>query len=170
MKSSTLDALLTDRALGELSPEATELLDAYLAKHPELQQSTRELDTCLGLARSAFPPTSELALGESTTSWQQLVWRERLRVAWPAVLGSAACLCIGLLAGTQLRRASEPYPVEQEPSMTATVSAESSAKSPLLWSREHLLPASRQTVRNSLPERRLTWEPRSLKPRLNTLP
>lgn len=34
MKTETLQALLLDRELGELSPEVAELLEAYLAEHP----------------------------------------------------------------------------------------------------------------------------------------
>src|SRR5512140_2765872 len=53
MKPELLQSLLLDRALGELSPEATALLDEYLACHPDAARCASELDDTLAAARAA---------------------------------------------------------------------------------------------------------------------
>lgn len=62
MKPESLNALLLDRELGELTPEAAELLDAWLAEHPEsaavVPSIRRTLDTTSTAVRR-FPKLAQ---------------------------------------------------------------------------------------------------------------
>jgi hypothetical protein len=62
MKLESLHALLIDRELGELSPEALELLEAWLAEHPETSGPAtsirRTLETASATVRR-FPQLSK---------------------------------------------------------------------------------------------------------------
>lgn len=64
MEPESLQALLIDRELGELSPEAAELLDAWLASHPESAASIPPLRDALQTARAAVRQYPELAQPE----------------------------------------------------------------------------------------------------------
>ena len=71
MKPESLHALLIDRELGELPPETVELLEAWLAEHPESAAAApsirRTLETA-GAAVRRFPELGrpELPPTEST--------------------------------------------------------------------------------------------------------
>jgi anti-sigma factor RsiW len=67
MKTETLNALLIDRSLGELTSEAAELLDAYLAEVPEAAACAAAYRATVATAHSAIegplniPPVPALA-------------------------------------------------------------------------------------------------------------
>lgn len=54
MDARTIERLLIDRKLGELSPEAGELLDAHLALRPDLADLAESVDTTIDSARLAL--------------------------------------------------------------------------------------------------------------------
>ncbi len=69
MKPEILEALLIDRALGQLAPEVAALLAEYLATHPEAGQSVAGWDETVALASQAMPrPTRRLALPPRTVA------------------------------------------------------------------------------------------------------
>jgi anti-sigma factor RsiW len=94
MKPDTLEKLLLDRALGELSPEAEELLAAWCAEHPADAVAADALAATVALAREATADHAPApALPRPT--WHRAAWRPL-----PAeILRLAACLALGLSLG-----------------------------------------------------------------------
>jgi len=100
MKPESLEALLLDQALGELSPEVTELLEAHLARSPESAAQSRELASTAILARESVALTR--------VAPQRRLDVDRLRIARVAnrrrafageLLRLAACVLLGLTMG-----------------------------------------------------------------------
>ncbi|MAS93184.1 MAG: hypothetical protein CMO55_08305 [Verrucomicrobiales bacterium] len=60
MNPRSLEALLLDRSFGELSPEASELLDAYLALHPEAQTDAAKIEETIAITEAAVTIRPEL--------------------------------------------------------------------------------------------------------------
>ena len=98
MKPENLEILLLDRALGELPPAATELLDEYLTRNSDAARQADTLTATLQLARQAVALPREtlqrpLALDTLRRARQTQRWRgltqEALRLAACAVLGLA---------------------------------------------------------------------------------
>lgn len=56
MNIKTLQALVVDRHLGELSPEAVELLEFYLAEHEEARIEAQRVVNSLGVMEKAVLP------------------------------------------------------------------------------------------------------------------
>ncbi len=54
MKPESLDALILDRALGELSPEAAEMLDEHLARDPECAARAARISLTVSAATSSL--------------------------------------------------------------------------------------------------------------------
>lgn len=52
MNAETLESLVVDRELGELSPEAADLLDAYLVLRPEARGQAEAMAAAVGVART----------------------------------------------------------------------------------------------------------------------
>ena len=65
MKTDSLNALLIDRELGELAPETTDLLEAWLEEHPESAPLTGAVRRSLGVTRDAVRKYPELARPEA---------------------------------------------------------------------------------------------------------
>jgi hypothetical protein len=100
MNPENLETLLLDRALGELPPAVTELLDEYLTRNSDAARQADTLTATLQLARQAVAmpretPPRPLAL--ATLRQAQRTWRWR-RLAWEA-LRLAACAVLGLALG-----------------------------------------------------------------------
>lgn len=98
MKTTTLDSLLLDRALGELSPEIGELLDAYLAQAPDDAARARRWSLTAQIARTAEAID---APAKPLPPWRAPHQRPR----WMApreLLRLAACLVLGGFAGWSL--------------------------------------------------------------------
>jgi anti-sigma factor RsiW len=100
MRPESLEALLLDHVLGQLSPEVTELLESHLARTPEAAKQADGLASTLRLARQAAALTLEaprrpLAL--------ERLRRARVTNRRRAVIGElvrlAACVLIGLTLG-----------------------------------------------------------------------
>jgi hypothetical protein len=64
MKPESVNALLVDRELGELSAEAAELLDAWLAEHPQSAAVVPSLRRTVAATRAAVRRFPELAWPE----------------------------------------------------------------------------------------------------------
>lgn len=92
MKPESLHALLADRELGELSAEAGELLDAWLAEHPDAA-ATPDVRRVHDTVRRVFARFPELARPRPPA------WRHSpRRRAWVALAWAASVMA--LLAGT----------------------------------------------------------------------
>lgn len=60
MNSESLEALVLDRSFGELSPEAEELLAAYLELHPEAMREAEKIEASLSITKAAVTARSDL--------------------------------------------------------------------------------------------------------------
>jgi hypothetical protein len=143
MKPENLETLLLDRALGELPPAVTELLDEYLTRNSDATRQADTLTATLQLARQAVAlprETLQRPLEMDTLRRVQRKWwwrgltRETLRLAACAVLG----LALGWYAhasrpGLALAQTSRP-----EPAAVRTIPAEASSggavAAPRFWS------------------------------------
>lgn len=103
MNLETLERLLVDRACGELSEDAAELLEAYLAGHPG--PVGNEIEDTVALARLALK-------SEKPTPLPEPRYAVKARIGWSVsawAIGMAACFAAGmLLTRFTLRPASGP--------------------------------------------------------------
>ena len=100
MKTETLEALLLDHALGELSPEVVELLETHLAHNPEAAQQADGLASTVQLARQAMAVAQEAprrSLAVERLRRVQMTHRRRAFIWGMARL--AACVVLGLALG-----------------------------------------------------------------------
>jgi hypothetical protein len=113
MKPESLHALLLDRELGELSAEAAELLDAWLAEHPQSASAAPALRRTVATTRAAVRRFPELARPEPEIAPSRLARRFHIapgrsaaasngrRFNW-APVALAASLMLALGAGAWL--------------------------------------------------------------------
>jgi anti-sigma factor RsiW len=99
MKTETLDSLLLDHSLGELTPAVRELLDAYLAHEPAHAARAQRLAATTALARAAVVGRPVVAPDlKSLPPWRvprdSRSWFNR-----GEVIRLAACLALGAIAG-----------------------------------------------------------------------
>lgn len=108
MKPESLHALLIDRELGELPPETEELLQEWLAEHPETAAALPSIRRTLATASATVRRFPELARPEEPPQPKNIISFPALRfrfmpLAWAAsiliLLGGAAWL--GFHAGHQ---------------------------------------------------------------------
>lgn len=100
MKPALLETLLLDRALGELSPEVTALLDAHLAQNPDAARRAAELAATFSLARAAN--AAPLAAPRRPLDLARLRHAQRAEQSTTRrfeFLRLAACLALGLGLG-----------------------------------------------------------------------
>ncbi len=101
MKPEHLEALLIDRALGELSPEVAELLEDYLRGDPAAQREADRWMRCVADTAQTMSTAGPLRRpGPSDGADGRRAWR--LRIAAAAVLLLVAAIAIPLARlGTQ---------------------------------------------------------------------
>jgi anti-sigma factor RsiW len=129
MNDEILERLLMDRCLGELSPDASALLDDWLGREPAAKAKAAELVDTLQLARHALRHDPAPA-----------VLRPRFRApAWiPSLAAMAACFAVGVgLTWLLLRPLAPPQPVA-----AITAPAEDST----FWSRDRLQAFARPAI------------------------
>jgi hypothetical protein len=111
MDRDVLERLATDRALGALSGDVKQLLDAYKRLDPAAATEADQIDTTVSMARAALaekPPSSMPAF--PVAGFQQIErWRRRVQ-QFTYAAGLAACLSIGLGLGRMTAPAT-PIPV-----------------------------------------------------------
>ena len=140
MNQQTLRALLLDRELGELSPEASILLDAYLAEHPEWENESRDTAELLRLATATtrrFPERGHA--GSSPVSFRPWTSHRILAVAASVVLFAGLSIVTAYQIGRGQSTAAET-PATPSPSPQIAVS---SARTSLPWARYELQPTHR---------------------------
>lgn len=174
MKRETINALLVDRALGELTPEVIELLNQYLADHPELAARAVSMIETASLARAALPraqSTSVLPLPEPP--WRASNWLRSvtLRGEWLAL---AACLVLGAAIGW-ISHGLRPPTLAPAGAIASLPRAVGNASGPDLdqnatfWSAASL--AEYREGHNAVPSRyRLRWESPTRMPHLEVKP
>ena len=97
MKTESLQALLTDRELGELEPEVADLLDAHLASSPEARREAEAVARTIASVRDAFRSKPGLAAVRPGPVLRTLLGRP-----WPRLLAQAAGLVLLLGFGAAL--------------------------------------------------------------------
>ncbi|HPZ97037.1 MAG TPA: hypothetical protein PL151_08210 [Phycisphaerae bacterium] len=112
MQRDVLERLAMDRAMGALSADVEQLLDAYQRLAPEAAATADEIERTVRLARAALAekqPSSMPAF--PVAGFQQIErWRRRVR-QFTYAGGLAACLTIGLGLGRMtVPVASAPVP------------------------------------------------------------
>ncbi|HOB76342.1 MAG TPA: hypothetical protein PKG54_17665 [Phycisphaerae bacterium] len=173
MDSTTLERLLMDRALGQLSPDTEALLAAWLAEHPAARTLGEEIELTVAAARNtltagpAIPvpsfPAAEI-VRRAGRSWS--MWRMAGKAA-----SLAACVLLGIGLHALWNSEASPHAPHIEPLQLV----ENSAPAPLppvaapspesgFWSANRL----REQVRQRRPERgtRVIWDSPLSMPRL----
>jgi hypothetical protein len=108
MKPETIESLLMDQSLEQLSPDVEELLDAYIAEHPQYQQTALSFRQSAALAKQAvsYETTNELPpFPKERIIHVEATGRWKLFYKWG--LSAAACLLIGALVGVSLTQRQE---------------------------------------------------------------
>jgi anti-sigma factor RsiW len=125
MKPETLETLLLDQAMGELSPEVAELLGAHLSHDPEAAQQAAGVAATVRLARQAVaatPETPRRPLAMERLRKAELAMRRRA-LAWQ-LARLAACGVIGTVLGWQVHsNRSRPADGGTHPVVTADLAA-----------------------------------------------
>lgn len=100
MKTEHLEALLLDRALGQLAPDVADLLDDYLARNLPAASRAETLASTAQLARLAvIPPVVPTARLAPAAAWRRTVGGLRWEAARRETFKVAACLAVGLVIG-----------------------------------------------------------------------
>jgi anti-sigma factor RsiW len=100
MKTETLEALLLDHALGELSSEVVELLEAHLAHNPEAARQAAGLASAVQQARQAVAVSQEAPRRSLAVERLRQTQMTRRRWAFTWELARlAACVVLGLALG-----------------------------------------------------------------------
>jgi len=105
MNAETLESLVVDRELGELSPEAVELLDAYLRIDPAARADAALVAEAVRLARTALHSFPGLVAAPRSVPLRTFRWRPGLARAAAAVLLLGAGLGVGRWTGRAGRAA-----------------------------------------------------------------
>jgi len=101
MNPSSLHALIVDQHLGELSPEAAELLDLHLARDPAAREEAHRIKQTLGVTAEAVLRHTELGrVMRETGTPRRLTWLPLAKAASIALLATLAAGA-GFVAGTQ---------------------------------------------------------------------
>ena len=140
MNQETLRALVLDRELGELSPEASLLLDAYLSEHPEWENESRETAELLRLASATtrrFPERGH-ALPTPVSFWHGTSNRV-LAMAAAVVLFAGLSLFTAYQMGRGQSLTAKSSPTSSPPPQLAA----SSARDSMPWARYELQPTHR---------------------------
>ncbi len=160
-----LETLLIDRALGELSPEAGALIDAYLEKDPAAAEEARQISATLSLAKQALTPKSRVTLpplrSPVVVSMPRTVAPPR-RWMWPTAL--AATLALGFFIGaisqpkslSSLESAAVQVNLIHSPAVNSAPENDGLAKRPSFWSRDSFLARHAESGKESLSS--LEWD------------
>lgn len=163
MNTDALRRLAIDRALGELSDDAAELLDAYIAEHPETSSIPSDSSETLSLVRSALIAPRNAGVDEPMPPLRMKTTRAQAAtkpiLAWSRRTAVAATILLAFLLGTRSgHQETEPRtPPQQvaaaphEPTRDADVSG--------FWSLNRLLNSEgpRETPRGSQLKRTSPW-------------
>lgn len=124
MNRDFLEALLMDRALNELPPETTKLLDAYLADHPEMQALDDSIQETVAIGERAVH--AELPAELPPFPKERMVSRRRF-AGWSTAnlwISVAASLLIGIGIGMSGMRWKDEPPQKHAGLMVSQVQSQ----------------------------------------------
>lgn len=122
MKAESLEALIIDRALGELGPETAELLDAWMLEHGRDAELARELSELAAELKRAT--RQELGLLQPRSLRSARGGLSYFSIRWRVFAASAACLGIGIWLGSLWNSGDElPGDVPMEPDFSSVEAA-----------------------------------------------
>lgn len=139
MKPETLDALLVDRELGELPPDVTELLDAYLELAPEARREAIVMAQTVRTTREAVQHFPELAQGTEVQHPSNIAPMVSWLAPWLARAAALAAVA-GLGAWLGYRAGSGSVPADrarsaENPEVKMLASRQAGTGSKDLWAR-----------------------------------
>jgi anti-sigma factor RsiW len=169
MDPTILERLLIDRRLGELSPDAASLLDAYLQMNPDARAIEAEVTATIDAAQRVLKderpaqdwpmptlsmPSATGMSGSTPFPWPAWQWYRRLAVA--------AAIGLAFFLGSRLAPGPTPVLVENRPRTNAVVTQEKPTEG--FWSlrrlQKNVPPASGKDRQH------VTWPAPFSKPRI----
>ena len=171
MNSESLEALVLDRSFGELSPEAEELLAAYLELHPEAMREVEKIEASLSITKAAV--TDQTCSASDCSARRFASRRQRGRTGVPTEFRrealrrcSSGCCdggCSGWLYGRQSRRRESGYylSLEEFPARDRFKNQPSrwAMPPPMPWAQYRLTASGLETVIANAPSRPLNSFP-----------
>lgn len=155
MNAEILEALLIDRALGQLTPEVEVLLAGHLAAHPEAARAAAELGETVALAASVLrQPAPRLALPpRAVAMFPPRRTRRVLALAASFVAGAGAAFLAlrgaAPRAETPLAHAPAPAVIVAQVPALRRVETNPAVRSLPFWSKERavVLASAKQSTR-----------------------
>jgi anti-sigma factor RsiW len=169
MNPEALDRLLIDRAVGELPPDTSALLEAYLQTDPDASKQAVQLEKTMRLAKKALTPSPEPALPVPAFNRPLRVVEDksapvRLLPQW--AYGMAACFISGLAVGWfMIHPPAKPSPRETFVAARVAPLAAAPAESGF-WSVSRLSRLNSTAVATTSPQHQLIWTSPVKKPQL----
>ncbi len=138
MKTESLHALVIDHHLGELSPEAAEMLEHFLGLHPESRTEAERIRQSLAITATTVQRHPELAF---VTASPASVAKPRTVTLWQRPARAAAVAALALITGLSgfiAGRTSTSSSVTTNHSAIATEKPPA-ARTPSPWARYRLV-------------------------------
>lgn len=138
MKPESLHALVIDHHSGELPPEVTDLLAAYLAATPAARDEAGQISAALSLTRETVARHPELAhVSSRAAQVSRDLPRQWLMPVW---MKAAAVLAFSALTTAGGFFAGRARPVDDERSPVLASVAANAPRKPSPWARYRLTP------------------------------
>lgn len=136
MNPETLESLLLDRALGELSPPVAILLEEHLARDPAAARRAAGLVKTLQLARHSLANSTPPLRARTDLNWfRRAAWQARWRSNLVGLAKLAACLVLGTILGRALGPVSGTPDLSRPATIVAApAAAAASGSHPKFWS------------------------------------
>ena len=99
MKTESLHALVIDHHLGELSPEAAEMLAHFLELHPESRTEAERIRESLAITATTVQRHPELAFVTASPASPASVAKPRTVTLWQRPARAAAVAALALITG-----------------------------------------------------------------------
>lgn len=161
MNTQTMERLLIDKRMGELSPDTAQLLDAYLALTPDSAALAAEIDTVLELAGRALEPAvrdSAEDLPPFPAHPANALGRTRREKGWVRPIAVAAAIVLAFFLGT--RTATSPQIAPADRSEMVVHSANPTSSDEQFWS------VNRYASRHRAAQRAIEWNSPLFWPRI----
>lgn len=120
MNRETLEHLIVDRQLGELSEDVSSLLDAYMQASPDARAEVQEVETTLSLAKDILHASSQdnvplPAFPASQVSRELEKPSHQFHQSWKKPLALAAALALGVFLGAKTSSSTSPSSTQSIP-------------------------------------------------------